>query len=127
VLEILFVTEILSLPDLVIAEIELLVMNFWASAHVLTSVGKKCVRAQTDKAHFANIVIPEIFQGHINSITIAIAAEKLVQSFDKTLIIAISRHDWLDEGAHTATSQHSTTPDNQLQGYPVKNKGRGGG
>ena len=97
-LEIFFVAEILSVLDLVVAEVELLVVNLGASADILTRVGKKSVWAEADKTHFANIVVPEVFQGHVNAVAIAVAAEKLVQSFDKTLIIAISRHGLLGDG-----------------------------
>jgi hypothetical protein len=94
-LEIFFETKILGVFDLVIAEIELLVMNLGTGANVFTCVGKKSVRAKANQRHLANIVIPEVFHGHVDAITIAIAAEKLVQSLDETLVIAVSRHSLL--------------------------------
>ena len=70
-------------------------MNLGTGANVLTCVGKKSVRAKADQRHLANIVIPEVFHGHVDAVTIAIAAEKLIQSLDETLIIAVSRHSLL--------------------------------
>jgi hypothetical protein len=105
VLELFLVSKILSLLDRVVAGIELLVMHLGAGANVLTCVGKKSVRAEANKRHFANIIIPEVLHCHIDAIAVTVAAEKFVQRLDKPLIVAISRHSLLREGAYTASNQ----------------------